>query len=130
MKNLTLQICLTLVLLIWIGTSFRCSMMQEGLLVYPSRFLLDTEQINTINRLVQEDIQRVQTQAILKERQQILSAKTQQIDGLSLQPYKKQGSVGLGLPPHLSMSTQATYGNLRLLYGLTKTDTVGSTLND
>lgn len=102
----------------------------RGLLVYPSKFLLDSEQMNTINRLVQEDIQRVQTQAILKERQQILSAKAQQIDGLSLQPYKKQVSVGLGLAPHSFMWTQATYGNLPLLYGLTKTDTVGSTLND
>ncbi len=130
MKNLTLQICLTLVLLIWTTTFFQCSILQGGLLVYPSKFLLDSEQIITINRLVQEDIQRVQTQAILKERQQILSAKAQKIDGLFLQHSKKLGSVDLGLAPHLSMSTQATYGNPLLLYGLTKTDTVGSTLNE
>jgi hypothetical protein len=59
-----------------------------------------------------------------------LSAKAQRIDGLSLQHFKKQDSKELALPPHLSMWTQATYGKPRLLYGLTKTDTVGSTLND
>ena len=79
---------------------------------------------------MQEDIQRVQTQAILKERQQILSAKAQKIDGLSLQHSKKQDSKELELPPHLSMWTPATYGKVHLLYGLTKTDTVGSTIND
>ena len=127
MKNLTLQIYLTLALLIWTGSSFRCSMMQGGFLVYPSRYLLDTEQVNTINRLLLEDTRRVQTQVTLKEKQRILFVKRQKKDGLLLNRYKTLDSIGSVLLKPSFTSTMMIQ-NPQMLSG--RTSTVGNTLID